>query len=352
MSRNSLIVALFIWTLLACNISANTHKPTPQPIVSATVEVTQEPATAIPTVITLPTVSNNTPSLPPTAVLPHVCNPRLDWFFYSVIAGDTLGNIANQVNSTITDLTIANCLANPNNLMVGQQIRVPRLPVTPVIPTPFDRTPRIIYFVRTSSYPPMLEWRTENAGKVLIYVSDSTGENRLLGTYEPNSSIFAPVTSGVATIRLTMRDVNGKDVIGPNGLPVYAIAQTSGGNPQGDPECPQSTTGGIGTIEIDPLDANWSSCYFIKGGNQVVTLSWANMPTNIFSIDYWFMPTSGGCDGAIHGNPNVVTSDSNAIDSVNATWTVGYSSCAGLLYAYGYGEGKSIESIQRPIIIR
>lgn len=198
----------------------------------------------------------------------------------------------------------------------------------------------------------MLEWRTQHAGKVLVYVSDSTGENRLLGTYDPNSSIPAPVTSGVATFRLTMRDVYGNDVIGPNGLPVYAIAQSSGGNPQGEPECPQSTTGGTGTIEINPIEASWSSCYFVKGGNQTVTLSWANIPANTFSIEYWFVPTSGGCDGAVHGNPDVVTSDLNVSDGVDPTWVVGYSSCAGLLYAYGYGEGSSFESKQRPIVIR
>jgi len=358
LSRTHLIAVLFFWMLLACNLSGSVNPTfTPQAITPPPTATDFDVPTQTPTNTPQPTATNRSPvQQVPTAILPHVCNPRLDWQnIYSVNAGDTLGKIAGRVNSSVEELTIANCLANPNQLMVGQNLRVPRLPqatATAPIPTPYDRTLRILSFVRTSSYPPMLEWRTENAEKVLIYLSDSNGENRLLGTYDPNSSIPAPTTAGVATFRLTMRDVYGNDVIGSNGLPVYAIAQVSGGDPQGEPECPVASEGGAGTIDVAPLDASWSSCQFVKGGNQSITLSWTNMPSNIFSIEYWFMPTSGDCSVAVHGNPNVIATDMNLSDGVNPTWQVGLQSCAGLLYAYGYGEGTSVDSALRPLVIR
>ena len=350
--QKKLIIILFALMSLACNMTAKVSTQTPQLIPSATVAIATAKAMDTPTLQPTPT---DRPSPISTAVLPPICNPWLDWQFYTVVAGDTLGSIANRVNSTTTDLTIANCLANPNDLMVGQQIRVPRLPqatITSPIPTPFDQTPRILSFIRTSGYPPMLEWRTEHAGKVLIYVSDSTGENRLLGTFDPNSSTPAPITSGVATIRLTMKDGNGNDVMGPNGLPVYAIAQVSGGNPQPEPECPLSSPVGSGMVDVAPIEASWSSCIFIKGASQEVTLSWANMPLGVGSIEYWFLPISGTCGGAVHGNPNVVASDLNTQDGVNPTWLVGLNDCAGLLYAFGYTEGTSFDSGERPIVIR
>ena len=353
MIQKNLITILTVIILLACNMTATISTQTPQVIPSATVAIATARATDTPTATLQPTPTDGFSQVA-TAVLPPVCNPRMDWQFYTVIAGDTLGSIANRVNSTVTDLTIANCLANPNNLMVGQQIRVPRLPqatITPPIPTPFDRTPRILSFIRTSSYPPMLEWRTEHAGQVLIYISDSTGENRLLGTFDPNSSTPAPITSGVTTFRLTMRDVSGNDVIGPNGLPVYAIAQTSGGNPQPEPECPLSSTVGTGMIDVTPIEASWSSCIFLSSV-QSVTLSWANMPVGVRSIEYWFLPTDGTCGGAVQGNPNVIATDMDVSDGVNATWLVGLTDCAGLLYAFGYTEGASFDSGQRPVVIR
>lgn len=159
----------------------------------------------------------------------------------------------------------------------------------------------------------------QQAAKVLIYVSNSTGENRLLGTYDPNSSILIPVTSGITTFRLTMRDSNGEDIIGPNGLPVYAIVQFSGGNPQQELECPLADNSGTGMIDVEPLDASWSSCYFLND-DQTVTLSWTNIPGNVHSIEYWFMPTAGDCNGAIHGSADVITIDKNRSDAIHAFW--------------------------------
>lgn len=91
--------------------------------------------TASPTSNATPTSERTLQATPgqfnPTAVPPATvtnCTPRTDWPLYTVKAGDTLGVIATNTGSTITDLTRANCLANPNSIAVGQQLRVPRVP--------------------------------------------------------------------------------------------------------------------------------------------------------------------------------------------------------------------------------
>ncbi|MFN8564591.1 MAG: Gmad2 immunoglobulin-like domain-containing protein, partial [Anaerolineae bacterium] len=59
------------------------------------------------------------------------CFVRTDWPIYVVKVGDTLLRIAQRTGSTVTELAFANCLPNANLVYVGQQLRVPRLPVTP-----------------------------------------------------------------------------------------------------------------------------------------------------------------------------------------------------------------------------
>jgi LysM repeat protein len=64
------------------------------------------------------------------------CTVRLDWPLYSVKEGDTLFRIARGAGSTVSDLVEANCLADPDRLYSGQQLRVPQLPPDPPTPTP------------------------------------------------------------------------------------------------------------------------------------------------------------------------------------------------------------------------
>lgn len=52
------------------------------------------------------------------------CSVRADWPIYVVAQGDTLFSIARRFNTTVGELTQANCL-NTNRILVGQQLRVP-----------------------------------------------------------------------------------------------------------------------------------------------------------------------------------------------------------------------------------
>lgn len=63
------------------------------------------------------------------------CFIRTDWPIYVVKSGDTLLRIAQRVGSTVTELAYANCIPNANIVYVGQQLRVPRLPVPTPAPT-------------------------------------------------------------------------------------------------------------------------------------------------------------------------------------------------------------------------
>lgn len=53
------------------------------------------------------------------------CSPRTDWQLYTVVNNDNLTNIARRFNTTVAELTQANCLANPNRLNRGQALYVP-----------------------------------------------------------------------------------------------------------------------------------------------------------------------------------------------------------------------------------
>jgi LysM repeat protein len=93
------------------------------------------------TVIELPTPSTTATEIPGvsilptnTAVLSAGCVPNTSWPIYTVAVGDTLFSIAQRVNSTVAALTQANCLVNPNVIEVGQQIRVPSLPMVTALP--------------------------------------------------------------------------------------------------------------------------------------------------------------------------------------------------------------------------
>ncbi len=53
------------------------------------------------------------------------CAPRTDWQEYVVARNDNLTGIASRFNTTVAELTQANCLANPNRLVRGQTLYVP-----------------------------------------------------------------------------------------------------------------------------------------------------------------------------------------------------------------------------------
>jgi LysM repeat protein len=124
------LALLLLVTLSACSLSATQPEEAAQRITLTLAVTAMLPATETPEPMATETSSPTATSPPQSGESsPAVsCNPRADWPLYTVVSGDTLANIARLVNSTTSVLTEANCLGNPNILVVGQYIRVPTLP--------------------------------------------------------------------------------------------------------------------------------------------------------------------------------------------------------------------------------
>ena len=124
------LALLLLVTLSACSLSATQPEEAAQRITPTLAVTAMLPATETPEPMATETSNPTATSLPQSGESgPAIsCNPRTDWPLYTVVSGDTLANIARLVNSTTGTLTEANCLANPNMLVVGQHIRVPMLP--------------------------------------------------------------------------------------------------------------------------------------------------------------------------------------------------------------------------------
>lgn len=101
--------------LVACNLSATPPTPTVAPI------PTQAPLRVFPTLDATP-LTNTLPD-------GQTCLVPPGWSAYTVEPGDSLTLLADQTNSTIDELVAGNCLANPDQIDVGQVIYLPRQPV-------------------------------------------------------------------------------------------------------------------------------------------------------------------------------------------------------------------------------
>jgi LysM repeat protein len=107
---------------VACNLS-NTP-PTP----------TVAPANEIPLVFPSVTPLTNlgatpiAPAVPVEGANPN-CPPPPGWVPYTVEAGDSMGLLAEQTDSTTQEIMQGNCLSNPDEIFVDQVLYLPRTPV-------------------------------------------------------------------------------------------------------------------------------------------------------------------------------------------------------------------------------
>ena len=105
--------------------------------------------------------------------------------------GDTLFTIAQQTGSTVAELTLANCLTNPNVVYVGQTLYVPPAPAKPVVPQPpavsiaeprsgdpvIPNIPLVVTGVATGTLPGNIFVRAlDNLGRVLAEVQGDVAE--------------------------------------------------------------------------------------------------------------------------------------------------------------------------------
>ena len=127
MRRQLIILILLALFSAACTLSTVPPFVEPPPIITEEVGQTVT-STPTPTITPSPTLA---PTITRTPVVLPNCRVRTEWPIYVVAGGDTLGSIAQRINSSSSELAQGNCLSNPNLITPGQQLRVPRLPPLP-----------------------------------------------------------------------------------------------------------------------------------------------------------------------------------------------------------------------------
>ena len=146
------------------------------------------------------------------------CFIRTDWPIYVVQAGDTLLRIAQRIGSTVTELAYANCIPNANIVYVGQQLRVPRLPVATPAPTQIPpATLRILTPVEGAQLDTSQRIMVAGAGRNLA------GNNVIVRALDASGNLLAQqiTTAGPA-------GVNGESVWQVSlGLDVTALTRGS-----------------------------------------------------------------------------------------------------------------------------
>jgi LysM repeat protein len=130
---HKLVIFLFVLLITGTACALTSSAPAPTPIILvATPLPSQTPTPVTPTAQPSATTASSGSTVNTGNT---VCYPRTDWATYIVVQGDTLGKLAERTGTTIQQLAAANCLSNANVISVGQPLRVPRQPATPVPPT-------------------------------------------------------------------------------------------------------------------------------------------------------------------------------------------------------------------------
>jgi LysM repeat protein len=130
-------------TLVPTDTPLTTSTP-PKPSPSIQPSATQRDPSSTPTPSTTPSPINTSPSATPTN-----CPPPAKWVLYTVRPNDTLFNLSQDLNLTVPQLRLANCLAN-DTIRIGQQLYVPFIPTATFTAT-FTATAT---FTTTSTFTP------------------------------------------------------------------------------------------------------------------------------------------------------------------------------------------------------
>lgn len=233
MYRILFTAAFALMILSACNLKNDEEAAQVTPLFPTAslniVTATPSPTLAVTPTATTANTNTSTGSSSGSQTRPN-CTARTDWPIYTVVAGDTLGTIAQRVGSTVNELTTGNCLANANSIQVGQQLRVPRLPQT-------TTKPEVVYFrviglpvTDTQMDGRSLDWQTRGASQVQITQIPPSGTNGVvLGRYPASSTLQIPRLgteyNPYATFYLYLLDSNGKEIKDASGNLVGAAVQ-------------------------------------------------------------------------------------------------------------------------------
>lgn len=151
------------------------------------------------------------------------CFIRTDLPVYVVQPGDTLNKIASRTASTVGQLALYNCINNVNLLFVGQQLRVPQLPVVATPTQPVQTTLRILTPVQNAVLDPSQRVIVAGSGRalagndVVVRVLDSAG-NLLT---QQTTRVGAPSANGESQWQVSL----GFTILNSTQGSIYAFAQ-------------------------------------------------------------------------------------------------------------------------------
>ncbi len=287
----------------------------------------------------------------PTQALPTQvnCTPFTTWPVYTVVAGDTLGQIAQRSGTTVQQLVAANCLANSELIYAGQQLYVPVLPAT-VTPAPtaipaatanpnmpvfgqalsadqhwIDSTGRAVTYYQTVRVSVGV---VRNAITVDFYVNDpANGSAVFIGAdVDPWDGAFVDYTFP-APGDYTFQAVAENEFVRLNSS-IFTVRYDPSFNPPG---------GQTNALTITPNKGYANGWYTLQAG-ATVTITWPDAPIGATRIDFSFAPTGTGI------TPQVIGSDLSPQDGALIAWVVPGGS--GHLQASATMPGGSIQSSQ------
>lgn len=136
---NIIVSAVTIWVILS--FWERNHPFISTVTTPAVIVVTQTQS------VNLPIISNQSGSseiIPTdTGIIIHATLPAtqaLEVVMYKVKEGDTLGALAIQFNVSVADIMTVNGLTDPDNIYLGQTLRIPTSPLPTITPTPSPTT--------------------------------------------------------------------------------------------------------------------------------------------------------------------------------------------------------------------
>jgi LysM repeat protein len=162
------------------------------------------------------------------------CTPRADWtFIYTVVSGDTLVDIASRASTSADALAQANCLANADNIAIGQQLRLPQAPTSNSIPTGAQT-----YVTYTNTLPGLgIAFEFPSTWTVLdnpnnLLLQDSSGNSFEIiysdaGSTTPANEVAAQCKSAGACIG-NRTVISESNVTLPSGLTGYRLDMSAG----------------------------------------------------------------------------------------------------------------------------
>lgn len=315
--RHIILWLTLLLSLTACQLSLGSNEVnTPLPA------ITQPPVTTTRTtpVAQVPTASptvrpTNTPPKVNTSVPLPSCTRQTTWPSYVVVSGDTLGKIANRTGSDVATLTKANCLANADQISVGQTLYVPRIPTPPtnVPPTavPATTVPSGDKFI-VSTLPTNPGCYLQIYGMIISPNVYSAPQNTASVVATLDSALYYRIYSQTTThyeIAYTAQGQSG-------------WFDKTFGNPVGNCNVLTQVPANIVTTRYDGIafdhPANWYSGFNVDGlpGGTLGTIRALEMPTtingwttNMVMVGYTVVP-----DGIM--GPNLETAAKEAVENL------------------------------------